>query len=302
MLLPTDLIEAFVDYFENKIEFHTKYQKYRFNDCWIEEIDNTYFTERVDELIESLMLVLISSNNNLRIIEEVKLLLDDRIKWFVSRNVRFFKSFSKIERFIKEVNHDLDYDVEEKYTINEVLKFKTKPDQVEELLFYFLITNKDSASNYKNKIDFEKVKLLYVLDLFYKSLLRLDEGINKISTAISKYGVVDLKPFLKTTNGISIQKCNVNLDKSSSAFLFKFLMEEGMLYMDNIEHKSHSKIKKFVENNFSYTDSKSKNASPLTDFTKEVSKLKGASNKTKQLQVINLLIEKLQTKKTYLEK
>lgn len=302
MLLPTDLIEEYVHYFENKIEFHTKFKKYRFNDCWVDEIDKTYFTERVDELIESLMLVLISSNNNLRIIEEIKIFLSDRINWFQLRNFKFFNSFAHIEPFITEVNHNIDYDVVERYTIKDVLNFKTNPDKVEELLLYFLITNKNTTSNYKNEIDFEKVKLLFVLNLFYDSLLKIEERIDKILTANSKYGVINFATYLKSNNGIAIKKCNVNLDKLSTAFLFKFMMEENIFYMDNIEHKSHSNIKKFAENNFNYTNKKEKNAYPLTDFSKEVSKLKGANNKAKQLEVIDMLIKKLEAKKVYLEK
>jgi hypothetical protein len=248
------------------------------------------------------MLVLICSNNNLRIIEEIKILLSDRIKWFQLKNFKFFNSFDDIVPFIKEVNHDIVYNIEEKHTIKNVLNFKTDPDKVEELLLYFLITNKNSTSDYKNEIDFEKVKLLFVLNLFYNSLLQIEERIDKILIANSKYGVINFTPYLKSNNGIAIKKCNVNLDKLSSAFLFKFLMEEKIFYMDKDVSTSHANIKKFAENNFNYTNKKAKNAWPLTDFSKEVSKLKGASNKLKQLEVINMLINKLEAKKTYLEK
>lgn len=302
MLLPTDLIEEYVHYFDNKIEFHTKFKKYRFNDYWVDEIDNTYFTERVDELIESLMLVLISSNNNLKIIEEIKIFLSDRINWFQLKNFKFFNSFAHIEPFITEVNHKIDYDVVERYTIKDVLNFKTNPDKVEELLLYFLITNKNTTSDYKNGIDFEKVKLLFVLNLFYDSLLKIEERIDKILTANSKYGVINFAPYLKSYNGIAINKCNVDLDKISTAFLFKFFMEERIFYMDNADGISHAKIKKFAENNFNYTNKKEKNAYPLTDFSKEVSKVKGVTNKAKQLEVIDMLINKLKAKKAYLNK
>jgi hypothetical protein len=248
------------------------------------------------------MLVLISTNNNLIIIDEIKTFLDEKIIWFKLNNFQFFKSFYHIEPFIKEVNHELDYDIVEKYSINDVLNFKAKPDKVEELLLYFLITNKESSSGYENEIDFEKVKLLFVLNLFFESLLEIERRINTILTSISKYGVINFEPYLKSNNGIAIKKCNVNLDKISTAFLFKFMMEENIFYMDNIEHKSHSKVKKFAENNFNYTSIKEKSALPLTDFSKEVSKLKGANNKAKQLEVIDMLFKKLEAKKAYLEK
>jgi hypothetical protein len=79
-------------------------------------------------------------------------------------------------------------------------------------------------------------------------------------------------------------------------------MEERIFYMDNADGISHAKIKKFAENNFNYTNKKEKNAYPLTDFSKEVSKVKGVTNKTKQLEVIDMLINKLKAKKAYLNK
>jgi hypothetical protein len=302
MTLPTDLIQEFIFYFENKIEFHTDLKKYRLNNLWIEEIDKSFFDERVEELIESLLLVLISSNNDLLIIKELQTFLEDRIKWFDINNFKSFNSINEILSHISEIDHEIEYEIKEKYSLDHVLNHNSNPIIIEDFLFYSLITNKGKTSNYQNPLDFEKVKLHFVLNLFYDSLIIMREKIEKILTAISKYGVTNFEVYTKKTKINSSDVCTINLDKLSTAFLFKFLMEENIIQMDSIQHKSQSNIKKFAEKHFNYSTSKTNTSHPLTGFSKEISKLKGSSNKNKQLEVINLLIEKLQKKKLFLEK
>ncbi len=69
--------------------------------------------------------------------------------------------------------------------------------------------------------------------------------------------------------------------------------------MDSDELKSESKIKKFVENHFNYTDTKL-GIKPLTDFNKEYSKVKDKRKSNKQLDVLNLLSQYIRTETTKL--
>ena len=89
------------------------------------------------------------------------------------------------------------------------------------------------------------------------------------------------------------------MDKISTAFLFKLLIEADLIYMDNDQQKSESKIKKFAEKYFNYTDSKL-GIKPLTDFTKEYSKVKEKKRKDKQYDVLDLLYNYIKNKRTYL--
>jgi hypothetical protein len=136
-------------------------------------------------------------------------------------------------------------------------------------------------------LDFEKVKLFFYLNQLYKSLVYFEEKINIIKNAIQVYGVTDLSHYF-TDNKNPEKKCNIKLDKISSAFLFKFLIETDLIYMDADKYKSESMIKKFAETYFNYTDSKL-GIKPLTDFTKEYSKLINKGRSNKQLDVLNTL-------------
>jgi hypothetical protein len=69
--------------------------------------------------------------------------------------------------------------------------------------------------------------------------------------------------------------------------------------MDDDKYKSESKIKKFAEKYFNYTDTKL-GIKPLTDFTKEYSKVKDKQRKNKQLDVLNHLSDYIKEKRTYL--
>ena len=62
---------------------------------------------------------------------------------------------------------------------------------------------------------------------------------------------------------------------------------------------SESKIKKFAETHFNYTDSKL-GIKPLTDFTKEYYKVKDKKLSNKQLDVMNKLSNFIRDKRAYL--
>lgn len=117
--------------------------------------------------------------------------------------------------------------------------------------------------------------------------------INYLKNAIQVYGVTDLSHFY-SENKTPENKCNIKLDKISSAALFKILIKADLIYMDDDKYKSESKIKKFVETHFNYTDTKL-GIKPLTDFNKEYSKVKDKAKSNKQLDVLNLLSKYIRT-------
>jgi hypothetical protein len=140
--------------------------------------------------------------------------------------------------------------------------------------------------------------LYFFINQFFKSLFYFEEKINYIKNAIQVYGVTDLSHYA-SENKAPENKCNIKLDKISTAFLFKLLIEADLIYMDDDKYKSESKIKKFAEKYFNYTDSKL-GIKPLTDFTKEYSKVKDKQRKDKQYDVLDLLYNYIKNKRTYL--
>ena len=298
MLLPLEYKDEFIKFSNIYIELHEKHNKFRIDHSWLDEINEDYYHDRIDEFVEGLKTILISNNNNLLIVDDLLAILQNKISWFNTNKIQEFSSFSNFEILISKVDYDIEYEVIETYTIDNVLNYDFNSVAQEEILFYCFYTHKDRTDNYKKTLDFEKVKLFFFLNQFYKSLVYFEEKINIIKNAIQVYGVTDLRYYF-SENKAPENKCNIKLDKISSVFLFKLLIEADLIYMDADENKSESKIKKFAETHFNYTDSKL-GIKPLTDFTKEYYKVKDKKLSNKQLDVMNKLSNFIRDKRAYL--
>lgn len=298
MLLPLEFKDNFISFSNINVEFHTKHKKFRINNLWLDEIDEEFFHTTINEFVEGLKTILISNNNNLLLVDELLTILHHKISWYNTNKIESYSSFSNFKGVFNSVDYQIDYDVIEYYTIDKVLNYDFNQGIEEEKIIYCLYAHKDSTKQYKNSLDFEKVKLFFFLNQFYKSLIYFEEKINTIKNAIQVYGVTDLSRYF-SENKIPENKCNIKLDKISTAFLFKLLIEADLIYMDADEGRNESKIKKFAETYFNYTDSKSE-IKPLTNFTKEYSKLKGANRKNNQLKVLEILSKYITKKTTFL--
>lgn len=293
MLLPLEYKDEFIKFSNIYIELHEKHNKFRIDHSWLDEINEDYYHDRIDEFVEGLKTILISNNNNLLIVDDLLTILQNKILWFNTNKIQEFSSFSNFEREIRKVDYDIEYEVLETYTIDKILSYDFKSEAQDDILLYCFYTHKDRTDNYKKPLDFEKVKLFFFLNQFYKSLVYFEEKINIIKNAIQVYGVTDLRYYF-SENKAPENKCNIKLDKISSAVLIKILIQAELIYMDSDKFKSDSKIKKFVETHFNYTDSKL-GIKPLTDFNKEYSKVKDKAKSNKQLDVLNLLSKYIRT-------
>lgn len=293
MLLPKEYLKEFIDFSNEKIDFHTHHKKYRINNMWLDEINENFFHERINEFVEGLKLILISNNNNLLIVDQLLKNIQSKLYRYRNDKIQYFESFLSHISNIEQVNFAIEYDVQETYTIQKVLDYNFDGNVEEDNIIYCLFAHKDQNNNYAENDDFEKVKLYFFVNQFYKSLFYFEEKINYLKNAIQVYGVTDLSHFY-SENKTPENKCNIKLDKISSAALFKILIKAKLIYMDSNELKSESKIKKFVETHFNYTDTKL-GIKPLTDFNKEYSKVKDKAKSNKQLDVLNLLSKYIRT-------
>ena len=278
MLLPLEFKDNIIAFSNINVEFHTEHKKFRINNLWLDEIDEEFFHKTINEFVEGLKTILIDNfvltisednNNNLLIVDELLTILHHKISWYNTNKIESYSSFSNFNGVFNSVDYPIDYDVIEYYTIDKVLNYDFNQGIEEEKIIYCLFAHKDSTKQYKNSLDFEKVKLFFFLSRYF----------------------IDHK--------LPENKCNIKLDKISSAFLFKLLIEADLIYMDADEGRNESKIKKFAETYFNYTDS-NREIKPLTDFTKEYSKLKGASKKNNQLKVLEILSRYIAKKTTFL--
>ncbi len=298
MLLPLEYKDEFINFSNIYIEFHERHNKFRINHSWLEEINEDFFQVRINEFVEGLKLILISNNNNLLIVDDILAILQQKISWFNLIKIQQFTSISKFGSFVKKVDYDIEYDVLETYTIDNVLNYNFKGGVQDDNIIYCLFTHKNRTKNYEKPLDFEMVKLFFYLNQLYKSLVYFEEKINIIKNAIQVYGVTDLSHYF-SDNKNPEKKCNIKLDKISSAFLFKLLIEADLIYMDDDKYKSEGNIKKFAETHFNYTDSKL-GIKPLTDFTKEYSKLINNGRSNKQIDVLNKLSSYIKNKRATL--
>lgn len=296
MVLPNDIIKSYVAYLDNSIQFHTILKKYKFNNIWVDEVNKNYFDERANILKASLVSFLESTNYNLTIIKELRDIIEGQIQWFKGSDIGYFKSFHLIEELIWEIEHDKVYDAEEKYSINDIVNEVYEPGEVKERLFYHLSLNSGPTNNYENPLDFEKVKLSYLMTLFYESVVELRSFLDNLSIAIEKYGVRKLDFYLSDLDVTKHEKCTISLDLLSTAVLVKFLIEENIFSMDKNDRVNRIKIQKFFENNFNYTNSKNAKI-PIVDLSNEISKIVMDGKYDKQISVIDSLIGKLNSMK-----
>jgi hypothetical protein len=104
---------------------------------------------------------------------------------------------------------------------------------------------------------------------------------------------------ISTSKG-RIEKCNFNLDKKNVAHLFRILIEEKVIVFDELNKtKNLYKMKKFVEENFTYQNSK-KERIFIETFNREYSEIsahQGINDNKKHKKFIDYLILKLQRRK-----
>ena len=298
MLLPKEYLKEFIDFSNEKIDFHTQHKKYRLNNMWLDEINENFFHERINEFFEGLKVILISNNNNLLIVDELLNIIQSKLYRYRIDKIEYFEPFLSHIDNINKVDFEIEYDVPEIYPIEKVINYGFDGNVEEDNIIYCLFAHKDRTENYKEKDDFEKVKLYFFINQFYKSLFYFEEKINYLKNAIQVYGVTDLSHYF-TENKAPENKCTIKLDKISAAVLFKILIEADLIYMDSDQFKSVSKIKKFAETHFNYTDSKL-GIKPLTDFNKEYYKVKNKGRSNKQLDVIIQLSNYLKDMRTHL--
>ena len=95
---------------------------------------------------------------------------------------------------------------------------------------------------------------------------------------------------------IPSKKCQVNLSKVDTAQLFRFLFSEGFITINDEDTNDESQIKKFIEENFTYQNQRTKKHEPIKNINKEFSELKW-EHKELQIKFIDNLISKLEAQK-----
>lgn len=111
------------------------------------------------------------------------------------------------------------------------------------------------------------------------------------------FKLIDFSVNNKEKIGLQINsKCQVNLSKLNTAQLFLFLFSEGFISIKNEDTNDESKIKKFIEESFTYQNQRSKKHENIKNINKEFSELIW-DHKDIQIKFIDELILKLEARK-----
>lgn len=95
-------------------------------------------------------------------------------------------------------------------------------------------------------------------------------------------------------------RCCSNFSKSELAQFFYILMEEKILFFDNLNQKSNrSKMQWFIEKNFTYCGDAGRQTRIMT-ISKQFSESKGFTYREKQLRFLDEIINKLEIRRAKL--
>ena len=279
MVTKTELTWLLSKFVKIKIRFDKAEQAYTVNDLHIDKINSIYFDELTSEIESKLPHVLKISTDRREFLSEVLEILLAKINWYRKNNMYDDSFIKEFATGIKEINTG------RKAARNFGLMLITKP-----------IINKEIPD--ENQLSL----LSAVLEMHYEALDELFNSISKLEIEIDTINIDELitvnfrKNFEKTS-----AKCNVNLDKISTANLFYLLMSAGFFSMDENDSVNDRQLMfEFIENNFTY-GTKGKDKHLITKISKEFTYIHSDRNLT-QRNIIAKLIQQLQAEISILDR
>jgi hypothetical protein len=304
-------VKSYCDFY---LELDFTNKRYKFNGNYADEIKCETFEYQIEQFKDELYFLLDDIKEKDRLIKNIINILEPNLSWFTTEKIYDFSSFNKLNSNVITKGKSKILPEKIKPSIvkiegNEIAKSTYKPLQTildspeklndnEDELFYYLIMHKTKTNNYKDKLDFEKVKLHFVLKKYFITLNSFRQELTNLYDNIITYGIEDFnsfRPFKKPK-----QRCVVNLEKIEVATLFDAFFKSKLFYFDLRSDKKIDKAKyDFINNNFSYRDRKN-NIVPLTNIYKEFGYISAYSHRDRQKKIIDELIDTLREVKTKL--
>ncbi|WP_343697176.1 hypothetical protein [Flavobacterium sp.] len=142
----------------------------------------------------------------------------------------------------------------------------------------------------------KKTKILDCLDKFLKHESRLII----LERILKKNFKVDINS--KISASVSNPcRCKSSFTKIEFANLFYILMDEGFLFFERLDKKNNRiEFQKFLENNFTYFGKNGRQCE-IKNISKEFAESKGYTYREKQIEFLDLLIFRLQERKSRIE-
>jgi hypothetical protein len=273
MTTKTELIQLLNKFIKIRVRYDKTEKVYLVNDLNLDNFDTIYFSEISREIETKLLYVLKISTDRREFLKEILELLWTKIQWYDDNKISDFSFIKKFALRIKETNtgHEL-----------------TNDDYG--LLFLFKETINQEVLG-----DDELFKLLNVLQQHAEFLSELYHSIYKIEMEVDTINFNELI----SLNIINLQqknklKCNVNLDKITTANFFHILMRAGFLSIDKNDPANNQKLMcEFIEDNFTYTNDKNEKHL-ITNIYKEFSYLDSRGHENRQRKILAMLISTLE--------
>jgi hypothetical protein len=312
MILPTKIESQLTNFIKPKIVFIAENKQYQFNKKWLTNINENTFNESLLTLLLDLNEHLKAGKNNQDFLKSLINILDAETNWFYEQQILKTDNFEGFLSTIKTIiSTDEGAPPKEKYSIDFILKCNKNTIlevNSEDNYYYKIWELRNEYNNYIEAIDFEKVKLRYVMQLHYNSLLKAFHYIDallldydKINFSEFNYnGLLESYDLIEPSKKeVSHQKCHVNLNKKETAQLFVFLMRTGFFSFDEDERKNRALLTKFIESHFTY-NGENETKSVIKNMNQEFTPLFHPNEKN-QLPFITKLIDILEIRKSNLE-
>ncbi len=285
-----------------KVSYSETFNTYQFNNKWINEIDEYYYYDKIDNIKKLLHKQLV---NGLKHVEYLQNLLDliwdkiEHIEKYKCHSPKFFNLYSEKIRIIDNYNKKPATNI----GLFEKFKSGSEPiDSKESGLFNFLEFHSENINKFETQFDFEKGMLLHSVHMYCEALKNLYDFIYSIHMNAEFIDFKNLK--LEDLEEYSPKKrknrvCHVNFNKKGVALLFSILLEEKIFVLDEFNmEKNRYELKQFVEENFTYRNANNERL-PIKTFKREYSEAISVDSKEtkKQKEFLDKLIFKLQTRR-----
>lgn len=289
-------IKTFCDF---TIEYDRSNRTYLFNSQYIDDINCTEFEDSINGLKSELIDVLNDIKKPQSYLKAILKEIEKTKLWYQKERIDQFENYKKLSRIIVHSRKNKIRESNSKYTIEQIRLSTDVIDSNSDELAFYLILNKSKTKNYKLKVDFERVKLHYVVNQYFNSIYSLTEYLLMLDELEEKYGIEDFNQYRPIPQPQF--KCNIRLSKIETAHLFNAFYATGYFYFDITNEKQYRRTKiKFIENNFNYIDQHG-HLSNIGNLVKEFKDIESFTEVENQVKIMQTLIDKLTEIKKSLE-
>ncbi|WP_417368902.1 hypothetical protein [Flavobacterium beibuense] len=277
-----------------EISFNEKYQKYIFKGRWTDQVDKDFLNNEIQELKKLFHIQLKIGLNNHIVIADLLELTGKRIDWLKDNEAYNISFIDKI----KLQSKSLDYPPENKISPEDIIKLRDNEDyNYDNDFINSLILNSYKLDDYRDKLNFEKAQLKYCVDLYRVALSEINDYIMRWQMDLPTINIDKVEFTDLIEDKEQSLKCSTNWNKIKLARLFQFLKEENIIFFEPTNTERNGVLfNKFIENNFTYLNTKFGRQHTIENINKEFSEINSPINKEKQFDFYNELIE-LITKK-----